>query len=514
MRALLSVYDKTGLVPFARGLLDLGWDLISTGGTFQALADAGLAVESVATVTGSPEMLDGRVKTLHPAIHGGILARRDRAEHMGQLETHAITPIDLVASNLYPFEATIRTPGVSDDDAIEQIDIGGPAMIRAAAKNFVSVVVVTDPTDYGVVLDTLVAGGPSAPDRRAFAAKAFAHVSAYDVLVAEYLGGDSAAPGYGFPADVSISGRLDRRLRYGENPHQRSAAYRRLAVVRQEVGLLDAVQLGGKELSFNNIVDADAAWSAAWLSPRPSAAVVKHAIPCGLASRDVLAEAFDAAVAGDPVSAYGGIVAFNRTVDTETAERISRTFFEVIVAPGFDPVARDIVTTKRSLRVLKLEPPATHGTSPWDIRPIAGGFLLQDSDNLFDRSDAWAIATRREPTAAERRDLEYAWSAVRLVKSNAIVLVRDEAITGVGSGQPNRLESVAIAVRRAGDRSHGSVLASDAFFPFPDGIEAAAAAGITAIVQPGGSIRDHLVTAAADAANIAMVFTGTRHFWH
>ncbi len=514
MRALLSVYDKTGVVEFGRGLAALGWDLISTGGTHQALSEAGLTVLSVSEVTGSPEMMDGRVKTLHPSVHGGILARRDRPDHLAELVAHGITAIDMVVGNLYPFEATVRTPGVTDDEAIEQIDIGGPAMIRAAAKNFAGVVVITSPSDYAAVLNQLEDGDVPAPLRRRLAAKAFAHVSAYDALVAEYLGGERDSDSFEFPEEVSISGRLGQHLRYGENPHQRSAAYRRLTVQPRQFGVLDAVQLGGKELSFNNLVDTDAAWQAAWISAQPTVAIVKHAIPCGLASCETLLDAFHAAVAGDPISAFGGIVALSQIVDAETAGQIAEMFLEVVIAPAFEPAALDLLRAKSQLRVLQLDPPSPTSRSPWDIRPIAGGLLIQESDTKEDDSTTWRVPTRRQPSVTERRDLAYAWAAVRLVKSNAIVLVHDQAIIGIGSGQPNRLESVGIAVRRAGDRVSGTVLASDAFFPFPDGVEAAAAAGINAIIQPGGSIRDKRVIAAADAAEVAMIFTGTRHFRH
>lgn len=514
MRALVSVYDKAGLDSFGRGLIELGWDLVSTGNTQRALTEAGLSATSVSDLTGSPEMLDGRVKTLHPVIHGGILARRDRPDHLAQLDTYGIGPIDMVVGNLYPFERTIQTPGIEDNDAIEQIDIGGPAMIRAAAKNFSGVIVVTDPVDYDSVLTELQSGSVSESSRRRLAAKAFAHVSAYDSLVAAYLQGDTSGTSWSFPEEISFAGRLTQPLRYGENPHQRAAAYRRLVVGQPSTGVLDAEQLGGKELSFNNLVDADTAWQAAWISTRPCVAIVKHAIPCGLAVADTLEEAFDAAVAGDPVSAFGGILATNSAIDESTGKKIVATFFEVVVAPEIDSEARTILASKPNLRVLRLHGAGSVHGAAWDIKPIAGGFLLQDADTSPDDDASWIVVSSRQPTADEMRDLRFAWSAVRLIKSNAIVLVRDESIAGVGSGQPNRLESVAIAARLAGDRAPGTVLASDAFFPFPDGIEAAAAAGVRAVIQPGGSIRDKQVIAAADAAGMAMVFTGTRHFRH
>ena len=514
MRALLSVYDKTGVVELARGLVALGWEVVSTGGTLRAIAAAGVPATAVADVTGFPEILDGRVKTLHPAIHGGLLARRDDPAHLAELDRHGIVPISLVAANLYPFAATVRDPAVGLADAVEQIDIGGPAMIRAAAKNFAAVTVLIDPTDYAVALDALRAVDVSVERRRALAAKAFAHVSAYDAVVAEYL---RSGRNERLPTELTFAGRKAQDLRYGENPQQRAAAYRRLAAGPAPRGILDAVQLAGKELSFNNLLDADAASAAARAFAEPTVAIVKHTIPCGLATRDALADAFAAALAGDPVSAFGGIVALNRAVDGETARRMIEVFFEVIIAPGFDRAARELLWRKKQLRLLELAVDAT-GPSPGpaslDVRPIAGGLLVQDADDARDDESTWRVATRREPTTVEWADLRYAWEAARHVKSNAIVLVKDRAVVGVGSGQPNRLESVAIAARKAADRAASAALASDAFFPFADGVRAAAAAGVTAVAQPGGSVRDEEVIAAADAAGIAMVFTGVRHFRH
>ena len=510
-RALLSVYDKTGIVALGRGLAALGYELISTGGTQAALDTAGVPVTSVSDVTAFPEMLDGRVKTLHPRIHGGLLARRDIPAHMTALDEHHIEPIDVVAANLYPFGATIARPGVILSDALEQIDIGGPAMIRAAAKNFPGVIVLTDPTDYTIVLDDLRAGELPLTRRQALAAKAFAHTAAYDTVVAEYLRDPET-----WPQEITFAGLLARTLRYGENPQQRAAAYRRSRVGGQRESVLDAEQLAGKELSFNNLLDADAAWGAIQGFAGAAVAIVKHTIPCGLAERDALAGAFAAALDGDSVSAFGGIVALNRAVDGETARQMAETFFEVILAPGFDDDALAILGKKTSLRVLRM--PAGAGTaangSDWDFRPIVGGFLVQSPDDCPGDQASWRTATAREPDDRERDDLIFAWHAVRHVKSNAIVLASGRAVTGVGSGQPNRLESVRIAVEKAGERAAGSVLASDAFFPFPDGLEAALAAGVTAVIQPGGSVRDAEVIAAADRAGVAMIFTGNRHFRH
>jgi len=514
MRALLSVYDKSGVVELARGLVDLGWDVVSTGGTLRAIVAADVPATAVADVTGFPEILDGRVKTLHPAIHGGLLARRDDPGHMSELDRHGIVSISLVAANLYPFAATVRDPAVALDDAVEQIDIGGPALIRAAAKNFAAVTVLTDPTDYTTALNALRAGDVSVERRRTLAAKAFAHVSAYDAVVAEYLRSGEEER---FPAELTFAGRKAQDLRYGENPQQRAAAYRRLVAGPSPPGVLDAIQLSGKELSFNNLLDADAAWAATRAFGEPTVAIVKHTIPCGLATRQTLTDAFAAALAGDPVSAFGGIVALNREVDGETARRMADTFFEVVIAPAFAAEARETLGRKKQLRLLRLDPGQQSNDRPrqsLDVRPIAGGLLVQDADDARDDPASWRVVTRRAPTESEWADLRYAWEAARHVKSNAIVLVKDRAVVGVGSGQPNRLESVAIAARKAGDRAAGAALASDAFFPFADGVETAAAAGVAAIAQPGGSIRDEEVIAAADAAGLAMVFTGVRHFRH
>lgn len=510
-RALLSVYDKTGIADLGRGLVALGYELVSTGGTLAALAEAGLPVTSVSDVTGFPEILDGRVKTLHPRIHGGLLARRDDPAHVAALEGHDIAPIDLVAGNLYPFGATVARPDVSLADALENIDIGGPSMIRAAAKNFPHVIVLTDPADYVSVVKELRAGEVSPARRRALAAKAFAHTAAYDAVVAEYLRDESE-----WPHEVTIAGTLAQVVRYGENPQQSGAAYIRSRAGAPIQGVLNAQQLAGKALSFNNLLDADAACAAVQGFARPAVSIVKHTIPCGLAERDTLADAFDEALRGDPVSAFGGIVALNRPVDGETAQRMAAIFFEVVIAPGFDNDGRDRLGKKKGLRLLRMPDEREHpaGSADWDIRPIAGGLLVQTADAAFDDPALWRVVSDRQPDARELADLRFAWHAARHVKSNAIVLARDLALTGVGSGQPNRLESVRIAVSKAGERAAGSTLASDAFFPFADGLEAALAAGISAVAQPGGSVRDDEVIAAANRAGAAMLFTGIRHFRH
>ncbi|MDQ4099760.1 MAG: bifunctional phosphoribosylaminoimidazolecarboxamide formyltransferase/IMP cyclohydrolase [Chloroflexota bacterium] len=514
MRALLSCSDKKGIVQFGRGLVDLGYELVSTGGTSDALKAAGLPVTSVADVTGVPEMLDGRVKTLHPLIHGGILARTDIPDHLHQLARHGITPIKVVAVNLYPFEQTVRVPDVSFETAIEQIDIGGPALVRAAAKNHTAVVITTDPTDYPMILDALRDATMTGATRRRLAAKAFGHVATYDSLVAEYL--RAAAMEAEFPEELSIGLRHDRSLRYGENPHQRAAAYRAVHAVPDMPGILDAEQISGPELSFNNLLDADAAWTALRISTAPTAAIVKHMIPCGLASGPQIIHAFEAALAGDPVSAFGGIVALNRPVSAELATKLREVRFDIIIAPAFTADAAVRLRRRQSLRLLQLPPPTENidPTGAPDLRQIYGGVLVQTPDIHVDDPADWKVVTNRAPTADEARDMHYAWRAVRYVKSNAIVLVKDEAVIGVGSGQPNRLESVAIATKRAGVRAQGSAMASDAFFPFADGLESAVAAGVTAVVQPGGSVRDAEVIAAANAAGLAMTFTGVRHFRH
>ena len=508
MRALLSVYDKTGLVPFAERLVELGFELVSTGGTHAALAAAGLPVIAVSDVTGFPEMLDGRVKTLHPRIHAGLLARLELEEHRSQLSDHGIEPISLVACNLYPFESTVAKPSVQLDEAVEQIDIGGPSMIRAAAKNFAHVITVVDPADYQLVLVDLRAGVVPADRLRALAAKAFGHVSTYDAIVADYLRNEE------FPDELTIAGRKAFEPRYGENPHQRAAAYRLLGQSGDASGVLAANQLSGKAMSFNNLLDADAALGVVRGEDAPAVCVVKHMTPCGYAVCDDLAEATRLAIAGDPVSAFGGIVALNRVVDEAAAERLAAIFLEIVIAPGFSPSALALLSKKKQLRLLELPAMSDRPARTRQIRTIAGGFVIQEQDQSRDDPSAWRTVTQRQPTEPERRDAEFAWRAARFVKSNAIVIAKDQAVRGVGAGQPNRVESVRIAINRAGENAKGAALASDAFFPFADGPEAAISAGVTCIVQPGGSVRDDDVIKAADAAGVAMLFTGVRHFLH
>ncbi len=512
MRALISVYNKEGVVDFARSLSELGLDLYSTGGTKDSISNAGIAVRTVEELTGFPEILDGRVKTLHPVIYGGILARRDMESHIAQLAQHKIFPIDMVVVNLYPFVETIAKPDVTFDDAIENIDIGGPTMLRAAAKNFPSVIVLSDPEDYGQIIESLRSGEVSQKERQRLAYKAFQHVAAYDTAISRYLNPSHEE----FPEVITVAMERVLSLRYGENPHQKASFYRDTSErASQTSGLASAKQLQGKELSFNNIVDADAAWKCVCDFSAPTVAIIKHTNPCGLASNDDLVEAYKRAFEGDPVSAYGGIVAINRTVTEAVAKELSPVFYEVIIAPSYDEGALNVLKRKRDLRILETGGVMDNPNgSALEYRQVSGGFLLQSPDSLPEGSLNTNVVTERAPTQKEIEDLLFAWRAVKHVKSNAIVLVKDRALLGMGAGQPNRVTSVELAVKRAGKKSEGSVLASDAFFPFPDGVEEAARAGVTAIIQPGGSIRDNESIEVCNRNNIAMVFTGERHFRH
>jgi phosphoribosylaminoimidazolecarboxamide formyltransferase/IMP cyclohydrolase len=516
-RALISVSDKAGLVPFARALAAAGVQILSTGGSARALRDAGVPVVEVSDHTGFPEILDGRVKTLVPQIHGGILGRRDLAMHVAQMETHKIAPIDLVAVNLYPFEQTVAGGG-DDTDCVENIDIGGPALIRAAAKNHDFVVVLTEPAHYDAVLaDIAEHGGTSAPLRRSLAAAAFARTAAYDAAIAEWF---AQQQGVAFPDRMIVSGALRQTLRYGENPHQQAAFY----VSGNRSGIATARQIQGKELSYNNLNDTDAAFECVAEFDEPAVVIVKHANPCGVACAADLATAWDAALRCDPVSAFGGIVAVNRVLDEAAAERIAAIFTEVIVAPDATQAAQHILARKKNLRLLLtggLPDPAAPGTM---IRSVAGGFLAQSRDAGRIAASGLRVVTKRAPTAAELADLIFAFRVCKHVKSNAIVYAKGGATVGVGAGQMSRVDSARIAAWKgeaAGQAAgavqgltHGSVVASDAFFPFADGLEAAIAAGATAVIQPGGSVRDDEVVLAADKAGIAMVLTGMRHFRH
>ena len=517
MKALISVYDKTGIVEFGKQLAAAGMELISTGGTHSTLSnEGGLPVRQVSDVTGSPEILDGRVKTLHPAIHGGLLARRDLPDHLDQLKQHNIDPIDMVVVNLYPFRETVSRPDVSLEEALENIDIGGPTMLRAAAKNHPSVTVVVDPADYGWVADKVSASGLTDEDRRSLAAKAFHHVASYDAAVAAYLSAtaeEETEESESLPENLKISLVQTASLRYGENPHQAGGLY--VAEGVTSGGVAGARQLHGRELSYNNLMDADAAWRIVSDFPDTTAVVIKHANPCGLASHPQQLTAYQNAFEGDTVSAFGGIVGFNRTLDAATAEAMAPVFYEVVVAPDYAPEALEILKKKRNLRILAVDPVVQSGQShSYDLRVIAGGILVQHPDAITEDPDGWQTATDRAPTEEERRDLAFAWKAVKHIKSNAIVFAKDQSLVGMGAGQPNRVVSVHLSQRIAGDKARGSVLASDAFFPFPDNVQLAAEAGATAIVQPGGSIRDDQVVAAANEHGLAMLFTGVRHFRH
>jgi len=508
-RALLSVWGKAGLADFARGLAALGYELVSTGGTARALQEAGLAVTSVAEVTGFPEILDGRVKTLHPAIHGGVLARRTPA-HLEELHRQGIAPIDMVVVNLYPFEATIAQAGTTLDEAIEQIDIGGVALLRAAAKNHDYVVVACDPRDYDLILSELRQYGDVTPaTRRRLAIQAFQHTARYDVAIASYLerklgGGESI-----FPSRLQVSlPKLDD-LRYGENPHQRAAVY--------GTSPLGGRLLQGEALSYNNLLDMDAAWRTASDFAEPTIAIVKHNTPCGVASDDDLVAAFEKALASDPVSAFGGIIAANRVLDERAVAAWGDLMVDCVVAPGYTPGALELLGKRRRCRVLEIDinPKGLGDLSGlWELRSVRGGLLLQERDALAEEESAWRVVTERAPTAAERESLRFAWRVAKHVKSNAIVLCQGRATVGIGAGQMSRVDSVKIAIMKAGARAAGTVLGSDAFFPFADGVEEAARAGVTAVIEPGGSLRDAEVIAAANAHGLAMLFTGVRHFRH
>ncbi|UOZ09769.1 bifunctional phosphoribosylaminoimidazolecarboxamide formyltransferase/IMP cyclohydrolase [Amycolatopsis sp. WQ 127309] len=512
-RALIGVSDKAGLLDLAAGLHAAGVEIVSTGGTAKAIADAGVPVTPVEQVTGFPESLDGRVKTLHPNVHAGLLADQGNADHVAQLEKLGIAAFDLLVVNLYPFTQTVAS-GASPEDCVENIDIGGPAMVRAAAKNHGSVAVVVDPARYGWVLERVADGGFDFGDRKRLAAQAYAHTAAYDTAVASWFANvyapDADAADSGFPDFTGATWERADVLRYGENPHQRAALYK-----SQAPGLAHAEQLHGKAMSYNNFVDTDAARRAAFDFAEPAVAIIKHANPCGIAVGTDIAEAHRKAHACDPASAYGGVIATNRPVSREAAEQIAEVFTEVVLAPDFDAEALEILQRKKNIRLLKL--PAIDRPSPIEFRPISGGVLVQTVDAIDAPGDdpaSWTLATGTAADEQTLRDLEFAWRSLRAVKSNAILLAADGATVGVGMGQVNRVDSSRLAVSRAGDRAKGSVGASDAFFPFPDGLEVLVEAGVRAIVQPGGSVRDPEVIAAAEKAGVTMYLTGTRHFAH
>lgn len=515
-RALVSVADKTGVADFARELASRGFEIVSSGGTAKLLEEAGVPVRRVSEVTGAPEILGGRVKTLHPRIHGGILARRNLPSDLKELEAQQITPVDLVVVNFYPFEETVRK-GSPVDEVIENIDIGGPSMLRAAAKNFEHVLAVTDPSDYALVLRKLDEGVDRST-RLQLARKAFQASAAYEHAIAAFLGrldaggSEASTP---FPETLALRFEKLQDLRYGENPFQRAAFYRDSGT-SETIGIAGATQLHGKELSYNNILDLDAAWRLVRELPaaRAAAAVIKHTNPCGAATAASLREAYVRARSTDPVSAFGGIVALNREVDLKTAEELSSTFLEAVVAPGFEPAALEVLVRKKNLRLMKVDDSEPPPWSGFNLCRVLGGLLVQDWDREENPSLELAAVTERAPTEEEIEALRFAWTVAKHVKSNAIVLARGETLLGVGAGQMSRVDSCRIAIQKAGGAVSGAVAASDAFFPFRDGIDVLAEAGVEAIIQPGGSVRDEEVIAACNERGLAMVVTGRRHFRH
>jgi phosphoribosylaminoimidazolecarboxamide formyltransferase / IMP cyclohydrolase len=508
-RALVSVSDKSGVVEFARGLAALGVEIISTGGTAKLLEKEGMRVTEVSAYTGFAEMLDGRVKTLHPKIHGGLLARRSDPAHVSAIGAAGIPPIDLLAVNLYPFAATVADPQCRLEDAIENIDIGGPAMLRAAAKNYAGVAVLVDPADYEKILSEIRTGSVSEATRFELAKKAFAHTAAYDGAIANYLTAlESKLPGV-----LTLQLTKLQDLRYGENPHQDAAFYRDARPVAGS--LAQYRQLQGKELSYNNIADADAAWECVKSFSEPACVIVKHANPCGVAAAATLKSAYENALRCDPVSAFGGILAFNRALDAGTADALGRQFAEVVIAPRVEPDALKALAGRSNLRLLEV--PLSHDVQAHDFKRVGGGLLVQSSDSALLEEKALRVVTRKRPTDSQRADLLFAWRVAKFVKSNAIVFCRGGATVGIGAGQMSRLDSVRVAALKARDAKldlAGSVVASDAFFPFRDGLDALSGAGAAAVIQPGGSVRDAEVIAAADERGIAMLFTGMRHFRH
>ncbi|UCF89456.1 MAG: bifunctional phosphoribosylaminoimidazolecarboxamide formyltransferase/IMP cyclohydrolase [bacterium] len=517
-RALVSVWDKTGLEPFCRALAGMGVEIVSSGGTARSLEEAGIPVVPVSEVTGFPEILDGRVKTLNPMIHGGILARKELPDHLAQLESHGIKPFDLVVVNLYPFQKTVEKGDAPLDGALEMIDIGGPAMVRAAAKNFPSVAVIVNPERYASVLDEMTSEvGISFATRLALAREAFTHTCLYDSGVSAYLSSldeEGHATGEAFPETIIVAGSKLQDLRYGENPHQKAAFYS--GTNSSEPLLTQARQLWGKELSYNNILDTDATLQLTMEFKKPACVIIKHTNPCGAALADSLAQAHRLAMATDPLSAFGGIVGFNREVDGNAAREVAKVFTEVIIAPSYSEEALGVLKEKKNLRILELpgmDRPELDPSIPF-IRSTGGGYLVQDRDLVTLEESKVSVATRRRPTEEEMAALRFAWIIAKHVKSNAIIYARPDQLVAVGAGQMSRVDSAKIGIIKANLPIEGTVLASDAFFPFRDGIDAAAEAGVTAIIQPGGSVRDEEVVAAADEHGLAMVFTGIRHFRH
>ncbi|WP_101845817.1 bifunctional phosphoribosylaminoimidazolecarboxamide formyltransferase/IMP cyclohydrolase [Halobacillus sp. Marseille-P3879] len=507
-RALLSVSNKQGLSEFAKQLIDLNYELVSTGGTKRTIEEAGLPVKSISEITEFPEIMDGRVKTLHPSVHGGLLAKRSNEDHMRQLGELNIETIDLVAVNLYPFKETIAKPDVTEEDAIENIDIGGPTMLRSAAKSFADVAVVVDPDDYTHVIDGLQSGDLSFEERKNLAAKVFRHTANYDAMIAEYFSELTEEP---YPESYTVTYEKVQSLRYGENPHQTASFYRKANY--KGASLANAEQLNGKELSYNNIQDANAALDVVLEFNQPAAVAVKHMNPCGVGTSDNLFDAFGKAYAGDPVSIFGGIVALNREVDGDTASKLKEIFLEIVLAPSFSQEALDILTKKKNLRLLKIDMKKPEFQTH-KLTSVSGGLLVQDTDEGTLEDVELEVATERQPSEQELKDLELGWKVVKHVKSNAIVVAKSDQTLGVGAGQMNRVGAAQIAFEQAADQAQGAVMASDAFFPMPDTVEAAAAAGVTAIIQPGGSKRDQDSIDACNKHGIAMVFTKMRHFKH
>lgn len=507
MRAIISVSNKSGVADFAQGLQELGIEIFSTGGTKKSLEGAGIKVHSISELTGFPEILNGRVKTLHPAVHGGILARRDLPQHLAELAKNHIETIDLVVVNLYPFIKTVTQGEVSLHEALENIDIGGPTMIRSAAKNFPSVLVIVDPEDYDPILQKLRRGNVDLAERKKLAHKAFQHVAIYDTAIAQYLSEET------FPEEMTIALKKAYGLRYGENPHQKAAFYLEQNVRQLRAGLASLKQISGPEISFNNLLDFDAALNILSNFTAPTVAIMKHTNSCGLASHANLAEAYRRALAGDPVAAFGGIVASNQVIDLATAQEIDQTHYDAIIAPEYEKEALELLRRKKSLRLVRITAPSLD-KQRLDFRYVQGGFLIQTPDFFSESELQPRTVTNRQPTEQELSDLLFAWKAVKGIKSNAIVIARDKTLLGMGAGQPSRVVSVELALKRAGEQAKGSVLASDAFFPFSDGPELAIKHGVTAIIQPGGSVRDKEVIAVANKYNVAMVFTGVRHFRH
>ncbi|MFB4474782.1 bifunctional phosphoribosylaminoimidazolecarboxamide formyltransferase/IMP cyclohydrolase [Oceanobacillus caeni] len=508
-RALISVSDKQNIIEFAKGLVELDYEIISTGGTLSKIQEAGIPAKAIDEVTGFPEIMDGRVKTLHPFVHGGLLAKRSNPDHMNQMKENNIEPIDMVVVNLYPFKQTLEKEGVSKEEIIENIDIGGPTMLRSAAKNFEDVTVIVDPQDYDDILTSLKENTLDFVKRQKLAAKVFRHTANYDAMIAEYFMGETNEE---FPETYTVTYEKVQDLRYGENPHQKAAFYKRPIV--NTMSLAAAKQLHGKELSYNNIQDANAALEIlAEYDGQAAAVAVKHMNPCGIGVADSISDAFNRAFAADPISIFGGIVALNEEVDSPTAEKLSEIFLEIVIAPSFSEKALEILTKKKNIRLLELPMNDTEVVSH-KLTSVNGGVLIQDQDNGKVEVDNLKVVTKRQPTEQELHDLLFAWKAVKHVKSNAIVLAKDGQTIGVGAGQMNRVGSAKIAIEQAGGKTKGSVMSSDAFFPMPDTVEEAVKAGVTAIIQPGGSIRDQDSIDVCDEHGIAMVYTGMRHFKH